>query len=271
MKRIALLTGLTIVGFNVSAQKNHIDISATPKIWLNSLDVYRDNFGEKSLSSLNRMGYTADLTYRRTTKGRWYYGVGGGYSRYSQKLRLKYDNMGFYIPGTSNYHSVGHYTASMDMLSAQAFVGYSIPIKQNNKVKATLDIDFGVRTMFSLQGEQYVTDTLRVKGDHRYDYGVLEWGLDNFAPVFDLNITYRIYSQKLSRSFFVGLCLSGYPGFHYPIINDNYVNGFSRLGDYKNDLNGNRQYGNPGEIYGEGTFPKYCSIGIRLGVELFKF
>ena len=53
MKKIITLSSFLVIVFNSFAQRNTIDLSLNPRIWLNQYDLYNDNYMNDALQNRN--------------------------------------------------------------------------------------------------------------------------------------------------------------------------------------------------------------------------
>ncbi|WP_124634707.1 hypothetical protein [Taibaiella sp. KBW10] len=275
MKKALVYLGI-LVGNIATAQTNSIEVSATPKVWLNSLDVYRDDFGENALSSKNRLGINADVNLRRTTKKNWTYGLGIGWGQYSERLKIRYKDFSvLWANGSYKDRSMnGTYATNIGYLSAQVFGGYIFSLPSTTKTTRKLGVELGLKKMFFLQGGKgQIAQRLYVDmSNPASDFAIFKWGslgMDQFSgPILaELSATYYVQMKNSPHKYFVGLVLSGFPAFQYPFYDGEEYDGMSTLIEYKRDMSGNRTYAKKGES----TFPYYASVGIKIGVDLFNF
>lgn len=277
MKKILLYTvALTLISTGLFAQSNSVEISATPKVWMNSMDVFHDDFNGNALSSNNQFGVNADVNYRSITTSGWTYGIGLGYGQYSEKLNIKYSDLGqFWENGSyANRGKDASYSSSSGYVTAQIFGGYIFNLPSSQSLDQRLGVEIGLKKMFFLTtgGGPYEETLYADMNNPNSDFATFSWGplgYEKFAgPILaELNATYYLQPKNSNRKLFVGISVSGFPAFHYPHTTGGRYDGMSNLVEYKRDISGNKTYAEKGES----TFPFYGSIGLKLGIDLWNF
>jgi hypothetical protein len=279
--KICLGTALIIVLFGNSllGQTNSIELSFAPRLWLNSLNVHHDDFLNDAMSASNKLNYAVDLSYKKSLSSNTALSFTSGLGRYAEKVTMNYSEVDKYylmedradesiILGTSTYGSSSEY------INLGIGFTYSKPISKST----AFAIKIGIAKLFFLNAEKSTTTQLNGwpldahEIDDKFTFAEFTWnqvanGRKWSGPwLVELGVDYR-FSIREWRTFIVGLNAS-----LCPLSSLNGKRGeYATLKDYRTDLQGNRHTVPDGQRYGEQFIPKYASIGLKFGVELFKF
>jgi len=256
------------------AQKNSIEVSLLPRVWLSQFDVQHDDFENDAMSSANRAAYGAELSYRKQLSSKFNVGLSAGYGRYSDKLIIRYSGeqmIKLHEGGKYNFLGGwnGIYQTETGYFSLSLFGGYTKHLKNSNWI----GVDFGIRKLFFTNGDAPFPVNMYAGTLYRagFEFGAIEWGYGNMGKNFagpllaDLSITYN-FMNKRNRTFFAGLT-----GTICPAESLNGQSVYTTIKDYKFDSFGNKHTVAEGMKYGEKVVPKYASIGLKLGMTLFRF
>ncbi|HTO17441.1 MAG TPA: hypothetical protein VLZ83_16870 [Edaphocola sp.] len=280
MKKIIILLSFSAIVINSFAQRNTIDMAFNPKIWLNQYDVYHDKFMNDAIQNRNAMPAASfNFDYSHKTPYGLIYGAGIQLGFYQEQFYVIYDNLrGFREDGRlDNRISVTEFNNRYGYASIGANIGYSLKLSKPNN---SLDFQFGIMKMLPFNGE-YITDEIIVtEFITREPLGIADYywfkgsggTLFKGPTLFEGVITYRFTPKKLNRSFFVGLSGSYNASFRNGDgLFDNPHSGFFALWEFQTQINGERKYGDPNNIYGEIIANKFISLGVKLGMNLFNF
>lgn len=280
MKKFFKILLLIMLSFGkVGAQSNSLAISFAPRLWLNSLNVHHDDFLNDAMSASNKLNYAVDLSYKKSLSSNTALSFTSGLGRYAEKVTMNYSEVDKYylmedradesiILGTSTYGSSSEY------INLGIGFTYSKPISKST----AFAIKIGIAKLFFLNAEKSTTTQLNGWAldaheiDDKFTFAEFTWnpvanGRKWSGPwLVELGVDYR-FSIREWRIFIVGLNAS-----LCPLASLNGKRGeYTTLKDYKTDLKGNRHTVQEGQKYGEQFIPKYASIGLKFGVELFKF
>ncbi|HTO17443.1 MAG TPA: hypothetical protein VLZ83_16880 [Edaphocola sp.] len=280
MKKTLFSFCLLLLTINGIAQKNNIDFSFNPKIWLNQYDVYHDEFMNDAIQNRNAMPAASfNFDYSHKTPYGLIYGAGIRLGFYQESFDVIYRNLaGFRADHTIDHRiSITNFYNRYGYASIGATFGYS---KKLNKQSNSIDILFGIMKMLPFNGED-VSGNIAVSKQFHYEETIIanyDWGKGSGGYAFsgpyllEGAIVYHFTPFKTKRSFFVGINSSiNAFFFNAPGRSGNTQSGMFILNDFYTDIDGNKSYGNPDKIYGEVIANKFISLGVKLGMNLYNF
>lgn len=277
----ALLTTTNLLAIPALAQENHLNVSFKPRLALNNLDVYHDDFMNNALSSGQELGWSFDFVYKRVTPSGLIYGAGIDVGRYTESISIRYDDLNDFradgqfenVSYQKNIHSQWGY------LSVGPFIGYEYNLDKN--ATKSIAIEFGIKYLFAFEGSDETTALMAKSAiDQReLKFGSYTWARGNtgywyLGPILmEGAITYNFSLGHTKRQFFAGIMGTLNAFFFNAPGRDlsNNQSGNFMLGDFTTDINGRTQYGTPGGTYYEVLANKHTSIGLKLGMNLYRF
>lgn len=283
MKKIlfTLLIATNLSAIAAFAQENHLNISFKPRLALNNLDVYHDDFMNNALSSGQELGWSVDLAYKRVTPSGLIYGGSIDVGRYTESISIRYDDLNDFradgqfknVSYQKNIHSQWGY------LSVGPFIGYEYNLDKN--ATKSIAIEFGIKYLFAFEGSD-VTTPLTAKSaldQKELKFGSYSWVRGNgghwyLGPILmEGAITYNFSLGHTKRQFFAGI-MGTLNAFFFNAPGRDIANNQSgnfMLGDFTTDINGRKEYGRSEGTYYEVLANKFTSMGIKLGMNLYRF
>ena len=282
MKESILFLGITLgLSICVNAQNHQLNLSVTPKVWMNKQDVYHDDFNGNALSSENRKGISGELSFKKLTQSGFFYGAAADFGHYSQHISIFYPNLkGYRADGLlDNSKYLKGLESSFSYATLGFIVGYNLTLnKTNRNLVNTLSAEIGIKRMIPFKGFNIENETLFAKGSDGKElaFGNYEWADGNtgvwyMGPfLFDASLLYHFKPVKNGKTFFIGLngTINSF-FFNAPGRIGNTQSGNFVLEDYKTNLDGTKMYGTSNSRYAEVVANKYTSFGIKIGMTLF--